>query len=170
MANNNNESVKPVASVPVVIHDFQVTAQHHMRRLCALWLGDNWLWLVLPVAVCAILAVWVDVRFVIVALMTVLVAMPMVLALLYFYYGLAPAAHWSLMTKSAQIDAQGTTLTFADERMRQHTLPWNQVRDVMERQGDLILVMRSPRYAMLIIPDACLTPDARQAVIDCYRF
>jgi len=49
-----------------------VTAGAYMRHLGALFLAENWLWLVLPVAVCAVLAIWVDVRFVIVAMMVVL--------------------------------------------------------------------------------------------------
>ena len=48
----------------------------YMRHLSLMFLADNWLWMVLPVAVCAVLAAWFDVRFVIVALMVLFVALP----------------------------------------------------------------------------------------------
>ena len=70
-----------------------------MRRLSGIFLADNWLWMVLPVALCGVLAVWIDVRFVIVALMVLFVVLPMLLALLYFYYGFSPEARWSIMEK-----------------------------------------------------------------------
>ena len=72
------------------IEGCSVTAGRYMRELCLMFLADSWLWMVLPIAVCAILAIWVDVRFVIVAMMVLFIVLPMVLALLYFYYGLSP--------------------------------------------------------------------------------
>jgi hypothetical protein len=74
-----------------------------MRHLCLMFLADNWLWMVLPVSVCAVLAFWIDVRFVIVALMVLVVVLPMILSLLYLYYGFSPEARWSIMDKSVTI-------------------------------------------------------------------
>ena len=89
-----------------------------MRQLCLMFLADNWLWMVLPIAICAILAFFVDVRFIIVAMMILFIVMPMVLALLYFYYGFSPEARWSIMEKKLTIGNEGITLTFTDERMK----------------------------------------------------
>jgi len=147
------------SGLPIVIHDFAVTSGHYMRRICALFIADNWLWMLLPLAICGILAIWIDVRFVIVAMMVLFVAMPMILALLYFYYGLAPAARWSIMAKSARIDTSGITLTFADPRMQQHTIPWDGVRHIIEKQGDVLLMLRSGRYVCLLIPESIIDPD-----------
>ena len=81
----------------MTIENVSVPSGLYMRRLCLLFIADYWLWLVLPVALCAVLALWVDVRFVIVAMMVLFIILPMVLALLYFYYGLSPEARWSIM-------------------------------------------------------------------------
>ena len=74
----------------MTIGNCSVTAGCYMKKLCGLFLADNWLWMLAPVAVCAVLAVWIDVRFVIVALMVLFIVLPMILSLLYFYYGLSP--------------------------------------------------------------------------------
>ena len=50
-----------------------------MRHLSLMFLSDNWLWMALPIAICAVLAIWVDVRFIIVAMMVLFIVLPMVL-------------------------------------------------------------------------------------------
>ena len=140
----------------------QVTAGTYMRHLSLMFLADNWLWMVLPVAVCAILAVWFDVRFIIVALMVLFVALPMVLALLYFYYGFSPEARWSIMEKNAIIDHQGITLTFTDERMKTHVIAADDVREIVEKEDVWMLMLKGARYTCLMLPASAVNPDVAQ--------
>ena len=144
--------------------DCMVSPGCYMRHLSLMFLADNWLWMCLPVAVCAVLAVWIDVRFVIVALMTLFVALPMVLALLYFYYGFSPLARWSIMEKKAAIDDQGITLTFTDERMKTHVISWDDVRDIIEKDDALLLMLNGKRYTCLMLPASVVDPDVTQAL------
>ena len=140
----------------------QVTAGTYMRHLSLMFLADNWLWMVLPVAVCAVLAVWFDVRFVIVALMVLFVALPMVLALLYFYYGFSPEARWSIMEKNAAIDHQGITLTFTDGRMKTHVIAADDVREIVEKEEVWMLMLKGARYTCLMLPASAVNPDVAQ--------
>jgi hypothetical protein len=129
-----------------------------------MFLADNWLWMCLPVAVCAVLAVWIDVRFVIVALMTLFVALPMVLALLYFYYGFSPLARWSIMEKKAAINDQGITLTFTDERMKTHAINRDDVRHIIEKEDVWMLMIKGNRYNCLMLPTSAIDPDVAQGL------
>ena len=140
----------------------QVTAGTYMRHLSLMFLADNWLWMVLPVAVCAVLSVWFDVRFVIVALMVLFVALPMVLALLYFYYGFSPEARWSIMEKDAAIDDDGITLTFTDERMKTHAIAADDVREIVEKEEVWMLMLKGARYTCLMLPASAVNPDVAQ--------
>lgn len=142
----------------------QVTAGTYMRHLSLMFLADNWLWMVLPVAVCGVLAVWFDVRFVIVALMVLFVALPMVLALLYFYYGFSPLARWSIMEKNAAIDDQGITLTFTDERMKTHVINRDDVRNIIEKEDVWMLMIKGNRYNCLMLPTSAIDPDVAQSL------
>ena len=135
-----------------------------MRHLGGLFLGNNWLWMVLPVAVCGVLAYWVDVRFVIVALMVLFIVLPMVLALLYFYYGLSPEARWSIMEKTATLDENGITLEFTDERMKTHAIGWDDVRYIIEKKDVVMLMLRGKRYRCLMLPASVVDPDVAQAL------
>ena len=137
------------------IQDCSVSSSAYMRHLCTMFLADNWLWLVAPVALCAVLAIWIDVRFVIVAMMVLFIALPMVLALLYFYYGLSPEARWSIMEKTATVDDQGITLSFTDERMKKH---------VIEKDDALLLMLSGKRYTCLMLPTSVVDPDVTQAL------
>ena len=148
----------------MTIENCSVTAGTYMRHLCMMFLADNWLWMVAPVAVCAMLAVWIDVRFVIVALMVLFVVMPMLLALLYFYYGFSPEARWSIMEKSATVDDQSITLHFTDERMRTHVIQWGDVRTIIEKDDALLLMLKGKRYTCLMLPMSVINPDVTKAL------
>ena len=139
-----------------------VTSATYMRHLCSLFLADNWLWMVLPVAVCAMLALWVDVRFVIVAMMVLFIVLPMVLALLYFYYGLSQEARWSIMDKAVTIDDNAITLSFTDERMKTHVIPWDNVRHIIEKDDVVMLMLDGKRYTCLMLPASVVDPDVAQ--------
>lgn len=129
-----------------------------------MFLADNWLWMVLPVALCGALAIFIDVRFIIVALMVLFVILPMVLALLYFYYGLSPEARWSIMEKTATIDGSGIMLDFTDERMKKHVIPRDDVRSIIEKDDALMIMLRGKRYTCLMIPASAVNPDVTQVL------
>lgn len=149
----------------MTIENCSISSGVYMRHLCALFLADNWLWMVLPVAVCAVLAIWIDVRFVIVALMVLFIILPMVLALLYFYYGFSPEAQWSIMGKSVTIDDEALTLCFTDERMKQHVIRWDDVRNIIEKDDVLLLMLGGGRrYTCLMLPASMIEPDVAQAL------
>ena len=148
----------------MTIGNSSVTSNTYMRHLCSLFLAENWLWLVAPVAVCAVFAVWVDVRFVIVALMVLFIVLPMILALLYFYYGLSPEARWSIMEKTADIDDEGISLSFTDQRMKKHVIPWGDVRYIIEKDDVWLLMLKSKRYTCLMFPASVINPDVAQTL------
>ena len=148
----------------MTIGNCSVSSNGYMRRLCYMFLADNWMWLILPVAVCGILAIFIDVRFVIVAMMVLFIVLPMILALLYFYYGLSPEARWSIMEKTAVINDEGITLNFVDERMKTHVIRWNDVRSIIEEEDVLLLMLRGKRYTCLMLPSSAIDPDIAQAL------
>ena len=142
----------------------RVMSGTYMKHLCNMFLADNWLWMVSPVAVCAVLAFWLDVRFVIVALMVLVVVMPMIQALLYFYYGFSPEALWSIMEKTVSIDDTGLTLAFTDERMKKHVIRGDDVRDIFVKDDVVVLMLRGKRYTCLMLPASVVDPDVAQAL------
>ena len=144
------------------IEDCKVTSGTYMRRLCELLLNDNWLWVILPLALFAIMATWVDVKWVIVVMMALLIALPMALALLYFYYGFSPQARWSIMEKDVSLDERGITLDFAHERMQKHVIPWDDVHNIIEKDDVLMLMLSGKRYTCLMLPASIIDPDVAQ--------
>lgn len=140
-----------------------VEAGTYMRHLCALFLADNWLWMVLPVALCGVLAVWVDVRFVIVALMALFVVLPMVLALLYFYYGFSPEARWSIMVKTLNFTDESLVMDFDDIRMKKHAIRWDDVRCIIDKDDVVMLMLKGGRrYTCLMLPASVVDPHVAQ--------
>ena len=148
----------------MTIENCSVTSSCYMKHLCSMFLADNWLWMVLPVAVCGMLAYFIDVRFIIVAMMILFVILPMLLSLLYFYYGLSPEARWSIMEKTTTFDDSGITLDFADERMKKHVIPREDVLNIIEKDDTLIIMLRGKRYTSLMIPSSVINPDITQVL------
>ena len=147
------------------IENCSVSSGTYMRRLCGIFLADNWLWMVSPLAVCAVLAIWIDVRFIIVGLMVLFIVLPMVLALLYFYYGFSPEAQWSIKEKQVDIDNDGLKLTFSDERMKKHVIPLDNVRYIIEKDDVWMLMLSGGRrYTCLMLPTSAINPDVAQAL------
>ena len=147
----------------MTIENVSVPSGLYMRRLCLLFIADYWLWLVLPVALCAVLALWVDVRFVIVAMMVLFIILPMVLALLYFYYGLSPEARWSIMDKIVTLDDRGITLDFTDERMKKHVIRWDDVHSIIEKDDAVMLMLTGGRrFTCLMLPASVVNPHVAQ--------
>jgi len=144
------------------IQDCKVTSGTYMRHIGLMFLADNWLWGVLPVAVCGVMAWWVDVRWAIVALMVLFIVLPMVLALLYFHYGFSTEARWSIMDKAVTIGEEGIILEFAHERMQEHAVPWDDVRNIIEKDDVLMLMLTGKRYTCLMLPASVIDPDVAQ--------
>jgi len=148
---------------PISFENVTVSSSSYMRHLCLLFLAENWLWMVLPVALCAILAIWLDVRFIIVAMMVLFIVLPMILALLYFYYGLSPEARWSILEKTVTIDDKEIVLDFADERMKKHIIRWDDVRCIIEKDDALLLMLKGGRrYTCFMLPSSVINPDVTQ--------
>ena len=147
----------------MTIGNCRISSGQYMRHLFAMFLADYWLWMAMPLAVCAILAIWIDVRFIIVAMMVLFIIMPMVLALLYFYYGFSPEARWSIMEKTVTLDENGITLDFTDERMKKHAIRWDDVHNIIEKDDAVMLMLNGGRrYTCLMLPTSVVNPDVAQ--------
>ena len=147
----------------MTIGNCRVTSGQYMRQLFMMFLADYWLWMAMPLAVCAILAIWIDVRFIIVAMMVLFIIMPMVLALLYFYYGFSPEARWSIMEKTVTLDENGITLDFTDDRMKKHAIRWDDVHYIIEKDDAVMLMLNGGRrYTCLMLPASVVNPDVAQ--------
>ena len=147
----------------MTIGNCRISSGQYMRHLFAMFLADYWLWMAMPLAVCAILAIWIDVRFIIVAMMVLFIIMPMLLALLYFYYGFSPEARWSIMEKTVTLDENGITLDFTDERMKKHAIHWDDVHYIIEKDDAVMLMLNGGRrYTCLMLPTSVVNPDVAQ--------
>ena len=146
----------------MTIENCSVSSGIYMKHVCLMFLADNWLWMVLPIALCGILAIFIDVRFVIVALMVLFIVLPMILALLFFYYGLSPEARWSIMEKDVFIDQKGISLAFTDERMKKHAIGWDDVRYIIEKNDVVMLMLQGKRYTCFMLPSSAVDPDVAQ--------
>ncbi len=142
---------------------FKISPAAYLKIVAKAFLADWWPLMVLPVLVCASLAV-VSVNFLIVALMLVFVAAPMAMAMLYINYVLSLEASWSVADKSvAQRPNGDMLLTFADERRRPRLVARSEVAGVTADAQSLLLRLGVRRYTYLVIPLAQFDSEAEAA-------
>ena len=136
-----------------LLKPYRVDAGDYLRRLAVMYLRARWPWLLTPLLLCGAMAIGLaDVRWFIVAMMVLFVAIPMVLSLAYINYALSMEARWSLLEKSLTVNDDGILLQFTDERMHARLVCWNEVRNV-EIAGEAFLVMlKVRRFTFLMIP------------------
>ena len=120
-----------------------------------MYLRARWPWLVAPVMACGVLAVGLDdVRWLIVAMMVMFVAIPMVLSLAYINYALSMEARWSLLEKSLALTDGGILLEFTDQRMHDRVVRWDEVSDVKVVGEAFLVMLKVRRFTFLMIPIA----------------
>lgn len=139
---------------------FKVSSGQYLAVLSRRFLADNWIWLAIPVVVCCSLA-YVNVNFLIVSLLLVCVAIPMLLALIYFYYILTLEASWSVVDKAVEINDNGDLLLhFADEQRRDHIISRNGIKSATIGHGVVVMELSVRRYTFFVIPFSQFDTDA----------
>ena len=127
----------------------------HFCRMLALWhFGRLWWAYVLPVVVCAILS-FVDIRFLLVALMAVFVIIPIVLLLVYVAYGMDPVNRYNVIKKTLAADGSGITLVIDEEYCMKNPvvkMEWNAIKCRRASGGCVVLCFNLSRSRFLAIP------------------
>ena len=143
------------------LESVKADSSRYLSLLARMFFASNAVWLALPLLAGAGLSL-LDVRWLIVSLMLVFIAVPMLLALCYIYYGLSEEARWSVMEKDITIGPDGLLLEFAHPRMSNRLIGWNQVTRIVLNDGDVLLMLAVRRYTFLLIPSSSISdPGAR---------
>lgn len=118
-----------------------------MRKFAADW----WPAMLIVVSLAAMLS-FLDIRWLIVALMTLFIIAPMLLFFFYVWHCMKPEARYSIAADSAVLDAEGLTIRFSDNENDEKTLPWRLFNKANLCDGFLTLNFVSSRYLLLILP------------------
>lgn len=128
-----------------------LSASDYAKIVFANFLAANWLWFVLPLLFLIGLAT-VDARFLLVAAMALMAAVPMVMAIVFFNYMLTVETRYSIADKEVQVSEQGIALTFADAKMQPRLLPWTDFKAAYRKGACILIVMCVRRYQYFAIP------------------
>lgn len=132
---------------------YRVPAGDYLRQLARMYLRARWAWFLAPLLLCSALAVWLaDVRWFIVAMMLLFVAIPMVLSLAYINYALSMEARWALLEKSLTLNDDGILLHFTDQRMHDRLISWDEVSEVKVAGEAFLVMLKVRRFTFLMIP------------------
>lgn len=148
----------------IELQEFSIPQGTFARILLLRHLHRTWWIYAMPVAACAALA-FLDVRFLLVALMVVFIMIPMALLLVYINHGLDPVNRYNIMRKSLTADADKLTMAINEEyglKNKNVTFNWNEI-DSRHRISShcLLLNLRTARHRFIAIPISSFA-DERQ--------
>lgn len=135
---------------------FKVQAGAYMKRVMVMWLSRHAWWLLLLLAACISLCV-IYVKWSVIAFILYLAALMMGLSLVYFNYAFSPLGRWSVMEKTATIDAVGIHFTFEHPKMNDHTIEWGEVARIDFRAEATLFHLKGATINFVMLPP--LTPE-----------
>ncbi len=143
--------------VSVTIGPFRVEAGQYVRPMLRMFFGRNWMWFALPLLAAGATAICTaDVRWAIVGLILLFMVFPMIMVLIYINYALTLEVRWSLMEKTMHIDGDGVHMSFADARMRDRSISWNDISSITRDRNAFYLHLKVRRFNYVMIPCSAL--------------
>ena len=128
-----------------------ISAAAYTKAVMRKFVADWWPVALIVVSLPAMLS-FIDIRWLIVLLMTIFIIAPLLLFFFYVWHCMKPEARYSIAADSAVMDAEGLTIRFSDNENDEHTLPWRLFNNVSLGDGFLTLQFASSRYLLLILP------------------
>jgi len=143
---------------------FKISPSRLAAGIMKKWLADNWWMLAIAPTVSLMLAVMGDLRFLFVALIMIFVVIPPVMFIVYFYYGMTPAARYSILLHRVTADTAGLHIIYEaeDENTsppRPELIGWADIAETRLDNDNLYIHLRKPRYSLVIIPVDKLSSD-----------
>lgn len=138
----------------IKLHDIAISQSLFGRILLYRHLRRRWWAYALPVTMCAALS-FLDIRFLLVALMIVFIMVPMALLLVYINHGLDPVNRYNIMRKELSADTNGLTLVMDEDYGLKNptaTLHRNEITHRSTFAHCLLLDLRSARHRFIAIP------------------
>ena len=159
------------------IRNSKCSSSEYMRRLFAIFMGENWVWFVFPLLGLLSLSV-LNVDFVIVALMAIFIVIPMVLTLLYFNYALTDEARLSISKTYIKLKDEGlvvnrlkdsdaeSQLSEADNKetvvVESKEYGWNEFSGMIVGSWGVAL-RHEGRYRLFLIPEGAFDNEIHKA-------
>lgn len=135
----------------------------------------------LPLIACAAIGVFIDTRFLLVALMLLFIVVPMVMSFLYTYYMLTPEARRAITRKEIVIDEDNEMKliylppeqpTLKEPKLGEEynadnievksfvpdpeTIKWKNIKSVKYTTRFVVYILDTPRLQFILIPYAAL--------------
>lgn len=141
---------------------FTTRAGDYLSVLLSLWFPRYGWMLMIPIAVCALVGIVYDERFLLIALMLVFIVIPMLSSFLYPYYMLTPEARRAVVRKEVEIvEGKHLRLVYLREEgdstdsrpvPEPETIPWGDVIRVKYTARFRVYILKAPRLSFLLIP------------------
>jgi hypothetical protein len=150
----------------ITLTPFRISAGSYMRLVLSLYLR-RWWWVYAAVVAATAALGTIDSNFIILALMIVFIIFPMLLAYLYFYYGLAAESRYSILSKKAELTDEGLRLIFIDEKGEENgaeLLKWSQFSGIQPMRNHLLLPFSGMKFRFVAIPYDSLTEESIKAI------
>lgn len=137
----------------------KISSGDYAKIVFAQFLSEYWVFFLFPLLIGGCLSVF-DVRFLIVVLMMVFLAVPFVVMWLYFYYMLTDSMIWSVSDKViALADDRSMVLDFDNPKLQPVMIKSEAIKRSLTYKRYTLLQVEPNRFRFLVIPDSAFSSD-----------
>lgn len=146
---------------------FTTSPATYILCLLGMWFKRYGLWVILAVGASALAGVFIDVRYLIAALMLILIIMPMLIAFIVFYYLLDPDVRRAVLPVRMAYDSKGALhINYIEREEDFHpapppeTIDASKIRGITKWKKHIAIVLFEGRPGFILIPENAIEPGA----------
>ena len=146
---------------------YKISPSRLAATITRYWLADYWWTLVIAPAIALMVGAMGDTRFLLVALILIFLVIPPAVFFIYFYYGLSPAARFSILPHRIEANDNGLTFTFyhPDDTESENghtptsteTIVWHDIKSVATDSETLTFRLGNGSYSFILLPASALS-------------
>ncbi len=124
----------------------------YSKFILSLWLTRNWIWIALPLCIAASLAV-ISAEIALCIIMILAVAIPMVMALVYYSLVLSNYSIYSVTDKSVLLTADAICLNFPENtNIRDKKISYKDIREIYLKDNLIAIAIKGSNFKFLLLP------------------
>ncbi len=142
---------------------FRTPPSAYLKYVLNRWLGRYWWIIVIPMAICCAMSFY-DIRWIFVAFMILCIAVPFIIANLYLYHLLSPAAQRAVKLKNIIIrpykeisityhtDSDDNKEESTDTNTKQEIIEWNNIHSIKPFSTYFVIEAFDGDKSIIIVP------------------
>jgi hypothetical protein len=146
----------------MITESFKVSPTTLATEILKMWLERNYWMLVVPPAACIIMAMFVDIKFIFVAVVLIFLILPPILLFVYYFHALSPESRYSILEHHISMSEEGINIIYdGEDAHNPEFLAWSDISALLIGSDKIVYKLRKDTYAIIILPFSALSEQGK---------